>query len=248
MRPKGRQNHALQRSNPYRTGKKKRMRPERPSGIVALRHQARKKHKPHEPYHPGHEIPPVSAHLCPEVRCKPCRPEVQQKPVLHLLPACPLRRFPAIPGLPVPASSQPPQATPRRSSSSSLICTEETPGCGLWDYGRGCGNEDIPTRLMLTYDSMAIQKNHLTLPHEFSVNLLKSPFQTPPFFSLYYEGSLRPFFRSHLHPLHNPPPNPKNYRRTRRRFIGDQREGCAKNRRGLADQCRKKRPGRCGKA
>ena len=34
--------------------------------------------------------------------------QVQQKPVLHLLLACPLRRFPAIPGLPVLASSQPP--------------------------------------------------------------------------------------------------------------------------------------------
>ena len=31
--------------------------------------------------------------------------EVQQKPVLHLLLACPIRRFPAIPGLPVPASA-----------------------------------------------------------------------------------------------------------------------------------------------
>ena len=31
--------------------------------------------------------------------------EVQQKPVLYLLLACPLRRFPAIPGLPIPTSS-----------------------------------------------------------------------------------------------------------------------------------------------
>ena len=42
------------------------------------------------PYNTGHEIPPVSADLCPEVRSKPCEPEVQQKSVLHLLLACPL--------------------------------------------------------------------------------------------------------------------------------------------------------------
>ena len=40
---------------------------------------------------------------------KPCQPEVQQEPVLHLLLACPLRRFPAIPGLPVPTLAQPPR-------------------------------------------------------------------------------------------------------------------------------------------
>ena len=121
----------------------KRMRLERPSGIVELRHQPGKELKPHEQYNAGHEIPPVSAYLRAEVRRKPCQPQVQQKPVLHLLPACPLRRFPAIPGLPVPTSSQPPTSIPKRNSSSSRICTDEIPGWGSWSYGRECGNEDI---------------------------------------------------------------------------------------------------------
>lgn len=91
---------------------------ERPSGIVELQQQLRKELKPHEQYNTGHEIPPVSAHLCPEVRRKPGQPEVQQEPVLHLLLACPLRRFPAIPGLPVPTPAQPPQATYPRGTQA----------------------------------------------------------------------------------------------------------------------------------
>ena len=126
-----------------KTVERKRMRPERPSGIVELRQQLRKELKPHEQYNTGHEIPPVSAHLRAEVRCKSCQPEVQQKPVLHLLLACPLRRFPAITGMPVPTSSQPPTSIPKRSLSSSLICTDETPTWESWSYGRRCGNEDI---------------------------------------------------------------------------------------------------------
>ena len=51
-----------------KTVERKRKRPERPSGIVELRHQLRKELKPHEQYNTGHEIPPVSADLCPEVR------------------------------------------------------------------------------------------------------------------------------------------------------------------------------------
>ena len=107
------------------------MRLERPSGIVELRHQLRKELKPHEQYNTGHEIPPFSAHLRAEVRCKLCQPEVQQKPVLHLLLACPLRRFPAIPGLPVPTSSQPPTSIPKRSLSSSL------PQCQVMNSKKG---------------------------------------------------------------------------------------------------------------
>ena len=61
------------------------MRPERPSGIVELRDQLRKELKPHEQYNTGYEIPPVSAHLRPEVRSKPGQPGVQQEPVIHLL-------------------------------------------------------------------------------------------------------------------------------------------------------------------
>ena len=49
----------------------KRMRPERSSCIVELRHQPRKEFKPHEQYNTRHEIPPVSADLRLEVRCKP---------------------------------------------------------------------------------------------------------------------------------------------------------------------------------
>ena len=48
------------------------MRLERPSGIVELQQQLRKELKPHEQYNTRHEIPPVSAHLCPEIRRKPC--------------------------------------------------------------------------------------------------------------------------------------------------------------------------------
>ena len=54
----------------------KRIRLKRPSGIVELQQQLRKELKPHEQYNTGHEMPPASAHLCPEIR---------QKPLLQLL-------------------------------------------------------------------------------------------------------------------------------------------------------------------
>ena len=53
------------------------MRPERPSGIVELRHQLRKELKPHEQYNTGHEIPPVPDDLREEVRREPRQPQVQ---------------------------------------------------------------------------------------------------------------------------------------------------------------------------
>ena len=36
-----------------------------------------------------------------------------------------------------------PTSIPKRSSSSSLICIDETPTWGSWSYGCECGNEDI---------------------------------------------------------------------------------------------------------
>ena len=38
-------------------------------------------------YSTGHGIPAISDEIRGEVRCKPRRPQVQQKPVVHLLPA-----------------------------------------------------------------------------------------------------------------------------------------------------------------
>ena len=180
---KGRQNHTIVALQYILDSEEKRMRLERPSGIVELRQQLRKELKPHEQYSTGYEIPPVSAGLRPEVRCKPSQPEVEQKPIIHLLQAG--HTSSGVPATTVPRNPWPanpdvliatPTNIPQRNSSSFLICTDEIPSLELWSYGRECGNEGIPTRLMLTYDSMSIQKNRLTLPHEFSVNFLKSPF------------------------------------------------------------------------
>ena len=38
-------------------------------------------------YSTGHGMPAISDEIRGEVRCEPCRPQVQQKPVVHLLPA-----------------------------------------------------------------------------------------------------------------------------------------------------------------
>ena len=68
--------------------------------------------------------------------------EVQQKPVLYLLLACPATTVPCNPW---PANPDVLIATltstPLRNSSLFLICTDEIPSWESWSYGRGCGNE-----------------------------------------------------------------------------------------------------------
>lgn len=64
-------------------------------------------------YNTGHGVQAILNEVCGEIRREPGLPEVQQKPVVHLLLAGSLGWKCGIPCLPVSTSSQPPQPTHR---------------------------------------------------------------------------------------------------------------------------------------
>lgn len=64
-------------------------------------------------YNTGHGIPAVPDEIGGEIWRQPCRPEVQQEPILYLFPAGPPEWERRISGLPVAASSQPSETEPK---------------------------------------------------------------------------------------------------------------------------------------
>ena len=55
-------------------------------------------------YNTGHGVSAIPDEVCREIRRQPSQPEVQQKPVVHLLLEGTLERDAGVIGLPVPAA------------------------------------------------------------------------------------------------------------------------------------------------
>lgn len=64
-------------------------------------------------YNTRHGVSAIPDEVRRKIRREPCQPEIQQEPVVHLLLEGPLGWERGIPGLPVPAASQPSQPAHR---------------------------------------------------------------------------------------------------------------------------------------
>ena len=95
---------------------KKRMKDRASSVIVELPHNNLTKggHILHEQkYNTGHGVSAIPDEVCGKIRRQPCRPKVQQKPVVHLLLESPVGWHCGILGLSVKKAPQSPQSAHR---------------------------------------------------------------------------------------------------------------------------------------
>ena len=83
-------------------------------------------------YNTGHDVSAILDEVRREIRRKPRQPEIQQESVIHLLLEGPLGWDSAIPGLPIPAATQPsqPAHTGRAEADPGYASPQSKPGYG----------------------------------------------------------------------------------------------------------------------